>query len=347
MTGMEHVAHAAAILALTLLALRERPAHPVALAAMAALATGLRYESAFVAAALAVVLALRRDWRRGVALVAGSAVLVAGVGLWQVSLGEGFLPNSLLVKAAGVAPETASDWVKNKIYSAMEHAHESPVVALPLLAVIMALVAALRRTERAAGLPPPASVSLESAAALTLATLMHVVLARTGWYHRYEAYLLIWGVVAASGSFVAWHVRRLDAEQRVPAGRARPPAIIGALAAGALVLLAFGLRINAYNTAPKACRNIYEQHAQMARFVSGCCDGRPIVIHDIGYIAYLSDCPILDIAGLASHEIAVAKSHGQVDKAFVERRHSSNAWRATVARGSPSRTRMTGFRTPG
>jgi len=322
MTGMEHVAHAAAVLALTLLALRERPAHPLALALMAAVATGLRYESAFVAAALAVVLGLRGDGRRAVAVVAGSAALVAGVGAWQLSLGEGFLPNSLIVKAAGVTRETVMAWVRWKGYGAMEHAHEAPVVVLPLLAVLLAYAASLRRTENAAELPSPARLALEGAAALTLATLLHVVLSRTGWYHRYEAYLLMWGVVAAAGSLQAWRLRRLDAEQRVLAGATRAPALVAGVGAALLVVMAFGLRINAWTTVTTACRNIHEQHGQVARFVEEYqrVDPGPIIVHDIGLLSYRRPRgALIDMGGLASHEIAVAKAHGRLDRDFAER----------------------------
>lgn len=321
LTGMEHVAHAAAVLALTGPALRERRARPLALGLLAALATGLRYESAFVAAALALILGLRRDWGRAGAVLAGSAGLIAAVGAWQVSLGEGFLPNSLVVKAAGVTAGTLGPWLRDKAYSAMENAQEAPLVVLTLLAVGLACAAALRRTNERAGRRRP-TAALEGAAALAGATLLHLVLSRTGWYHRYEAYLVIWGVVMAAGGLHAWWLRRLGAEQRVLAGGECAPALVGLVALGLLVLLAFGLRINAYNTAPKACRNIYEQHGQMARFVARyeAADPAPIALHDIGLIAWLRPRgALLDLGGLASHEVALAKAAGQMDRGYVER----------------------------
>lgn len=322
MTGMEHVGHAAAVLALGWLALRERGTHPSVLGLMAALATGLRYESAFVAAALGLVLVLRRDWRRAAAVVIGSAALIVAVGAWQVSLGEGFLPNSLVVKAAGVTAENLGPWLRDKAYSAMEHAHEAPVVLLPLLAVLLAYGGALRRNDDRTDPHASALAALETAAALTAATLLHVVLSRTGWYHRYEAYLVIWGVVAAAGSLRAWWRQRCMTENVALASRAGAPATVALVGAGLLVLLAFGLRLNAYNTVPTACRNIYEQHEQVARFVARYQpDGTsPIVLHDIGLVSYLRPRgPLLDLGGLASHEVALAKAAGRMDRDYVER----------------------------
>ncbi|MFW6156147.1 MAG: hypothetical protein ACOC7J_02415, partial [Armatimonadota bacterium] len=138
MTGMEHVAHAAAVLVLAGLALRSRAAGPPALGVAGALATGFRYESAFVAAALALVLALQRDWRRAVALLLGPAAVVTAVGVAQLSVGESFLPNSLIVKAVSFSSAGVGDWARWKAFGAINHAFEAPVVALPLLALLMA-----------------------------------------------------------------------------------------------------------------------------------------------------------------------------------------------------------------
>lgn len=317
MTGMEHVAHAAAVLLLAWLALRATPCGPLLLALAAALAMSLRYESAFVAAGLALVLLLRRDWLRATALVAGPAVVVTAMGLWQLSMGEGFLPNSLAVKAAGSVTADPGSWLRWKVYGAMQHAFETPVTVLPLLALLVALAATIgRRPDDEAHPPSLLRIATDTAAALAVAMLLHIILARTGWYHRYEAYLLIWGVIAVTASAAAWRAQWAPLKL---CEDLRPALMVGIATVTALLLLAFGPRVNAWLTAPEAAREIHLQHHQMARFVERYYPSAPLVLHDIGYIAYVSKGPLLDMAGLASREVAVAKSEGRLDQQLAER----------------------------
>lgn len=316
MTGMEHIGHAAAVLLLAWLVLGERPCAPLPLALAAALAMSLRYESAFVAAGIALVLMLRRDWLRTIAMLAGPAFVVAAMGLWQVSMGEGFLPNSLAVKAAGSLTADPGSWLRWKLFGAMQHAFETPVVVLPLLAAVGAIMAgACRASETARPRGELLRIASEGAAALAVATLLHIIFARTGWYHRYEAYLLIWGLIALPASAVAL---RGCIGSWLPAGEARRAAIAAAAAAAILLALGFGLRISAYTNVGEVAREIYLQHYQMGRFVELYYESAPITLHDIGYIAYVAEGPLLDMGGLASREIAVAKSEGRLDQALAE-----------------------------
>ncbi|MFP4248246.1 MAG: hypothetical protein ACLFU7_01230 [Armatimonadota bacterium] len=315
MTGMEHVAHAGAVVLLVALALRRSPAGPIALALAAALATGFRYESAFVAAALAVMMAMRRDWGRAVGLFIGPTFVVGVVGVVQTAIGQGFLPNSLIVKAASFTSTGLGEWLRGKAFGAIEHAFEAPVVALPLLAIAIAWAAA-SRVPPDEDPPMTVRVALQSAAALSLAMLLQLTLARTGWYHRYEAYLLIWGTLSVFASARAWQA---VGGRRLARGEWRNVAIVGAGAAGLLLVLALGLRIQAWQTAPEACLDIATQHGQMARFVERYYQGEPLVLNDVGYVSYVSDGAILDLGGLGSHAVAKVRSEGRYSAEWVAR----------------------------
>ncbi len=326
MTGMEHVAHAAAVVLLVALALRRTPAGPIALALAAALATGFRYESAFVAAALAVLMAMRRDWHRAIGLCIGPTFVVGVVGVIQTAIGQGFLPNSLIVKAASVSSAGLGEWVRGKAFGAIEHAFEAPVVALPLLAVAIAWAAA-SRVDLDEDRPVAVRVAVQSAAALSLAMLIQITLARTGWYHRYEAYLLIWGALSVFASARAWQV---VGGYPVTRGELRHAAILGAGAAGLLLVLALGLRIQAWQTAPEACLDIATQHGQMARFVQRHYQSEPLVLNDVGYVSYVSDGAILDLGGLGSHAVAKVRSEGEYSAEWVARAAEEHGARIAI-----------------
>jgi len=65
--------------------------------------------------------------------------------------------------------------------------------------------------------------------------------------------------------------------------------------------------------------NIYEQHHQMARFISTYYTGESVMANDIGVITYYADFYLVDIAGLATIEMARAKRDGYFDSDFTER----------------------------
>lgn len=324
MTGMEHVAHAAAILLLLALALRHVPARPLALGLAAALATGFRYESAFVAAALAPVMALRGDWRRAVALFVGPTVVVLGVGVMQLHAGEGLLPNSLIVKAVAFSLAAIGDWLRWKAFGAVQGAFEAPILGLPLLACLLAWAAASRIKDGEA--PAGVAVAMRSASALAVAMLLHITLARTGWFHRYEAYLLIWGVVSVAISARAWQI---TGGESLPRGALRSVTALGLAVTVVLMLLALGTRIQAWEVAPEAALDIAAQHREMARFAHRYYDGTRLVLNDVGYVSYATESPILDLGGLAAHEVAVAKSEGWYDARWV--RQAAERFGAEVA----------------
>ncbi|MEA3401564.1 MAG: hypothetical protein U9R79_10025 [Armatimonadota bacterium] len=329
MTGMEHVAHAAAVLALAMVVLRPKPASAAAIAGVAAVATGLRYESAFVALALAVVLAVRTRWTKAMAAVVGSAAVVGAIGLWQISLGEGFLPNSVNVKAVSFSLASASQWLRWKGFSALQDASVAPMVVLPVLALAGALQTALLDRGDATG---TSRALAEMAGALALATLVHITLSRTGWYFRYEAYLVVWGALGAGAALVHGWRLTVDACRKADIPQALRPAMWTAgVAVGALVVLSTGLRINAYDTVHEYCRDIHLQHHQVARFLHAHYDDAGVVLHDIGYVGYLCDCRLVDMAGLATRAVVMAKKRRAVAPELARRLALQNGARIAVS----------------
>ncbi len=63
---------------------------------------------------------------------------------------------------------------------------------------------------------------------------------------------------------------------------------------------------------PAAAFNIYEQQAQMSRFVRDFYRG-PVAVEDLGYVAWRNPFYVLDIAGLGSEEVRQARLTGRSD----------------------------------
>jgi hypothetical protein len=316
MTGMEHVAHAAAVVGTVWYALRADDAAPAALFGLGALATGLRYESIFVIVALVAVLLARRRWSQAGALVAGGAVLILGVGLYQVHMGHRLLPNSLLVKA--VPGASLSTLALSKISAAMANAQLAALPMLALSACFAAILLGFRRVVAEKQFRVGDRLAVEWVFVLTSAILLHWTLASLGWFDRYEAYLVLLGAMVVVGLFnralrgIAWAtVEKVAGRGQMLAWR------MTAVVAYIVLLLPYASRIDNNFTVLQACDEIHQQHQQMARFVASNYNRSSIAINDIGYVSFLSEARLLDLWGLATLEVADAIREGRMDEEFV------------------------------
>jgi hypothetical protein len=137
--------------------------------------------------------------------------------------------------------------------------------------------------------------------------LLHMQLASTGWFYRYEAYLLILGA-AVFGVIAADRLPPLRDWARGAAARPRLAAMVVLLAVASFPFASRGL--NAWRNTPTAASNIYSQQYQMGLFADRFYQDRTIAINDIGAVGYLSGVRMLDIFGLANLDVARLKRDG-------------------------------------
>jgi len=276
---------------------RGRTAPPL-LYVIAVLAVGIRYEALFLVAAFVLLfLVRRRVWAAlGLALAGALPVVVAGA--ISVSHGDAWLPTSLLLK--GVVPHfsTPVSLVRGLGYTAIQRltSQEPLLLVLALVCVITILWNAGRMgrwSERQI---------LLTAVLMTL--FLHVQFARTGWFHRYEAYLVAMGaaaVLASLGDLSFAELRRRIRSDSVPR-------VAGTALLALLVVLPFHYRAKAAlsDTVP-ATGNIHGQQYQMGRFLRAHYQGASVAANDIGAINYLAELRCLDLWGLGTREVARAK----------------------------------------
>jgi len=294
LVGQEHLLHATLTLAFAgLLALT--PPRPAPLL-VAPLLTATRYESLFLVFIACLVLAARR--RAGFAVALGLAALVPPVAYGLVSISQGWyaLPNPVLLK--GALGEGITGWRRVGLVPFLggwgELARTSHLLALAVLAAVP-LLARWRSPS-----------SREGTLLITFVgtTILHLQYGRTGWFYRYEAYLVAFGIVAAA---VALHDL---------GDRARPAWLPAALASAvALVCAVRGVR--AHVETPGAVGNIYEQQIQMGRFLARFYPEESVAANDIGAIDWLADLRMLDLWGLASRDVAQAKLTGRYTTAGI------------------------------
>jgi hypothetical protein len=323
--GMEHALHAAVSLVLVwfvagILSTNRRLSlrDAALLALLSVLVSAVRYEGLFLAFVICVLLILSRRAAAAMVVAAAAAIPPVAYGLWSVSKGGLFLPNSVLLK--GSLPGLGVRGIVQTLfgYRGWTNAGKSP--HLLLLLIVAAFLVVLRTWRK--------SSRGTSTYALTLfigATILHLNFAQAGWLYRYDAYLVLVGLTAII--VAAWEL-----QPELPTRLTASPRLVAAVLL--LVLAASPIAVRAARflvTLPQATKNIYEQQYQMGRFFGKFYAGRPVAVNDIGAVSYLADVRLVDLWGLADQELARLKLHNRyTDEQAIARAGQERALVAIV-----------------
>jgi hypothetical protein len=307
LVGQEHLLHATLTLAFAGLLTLARPR--AALLLIAAALTATRYEGLLLVFIACLVLAARRRFAFAIALGVVSLLPPAVYGLVSLAHGWYALPNPVILK--GALGEGLSGWRCLALVPFLGGWGELVRTSHLLALVALAGVTLLARWRS------PSSRDGTLLIVFIGTAILHLQYARTGWFYRYEAYLVAFGIVAAA-------VALDDLGDRV-----RPRWLPAALAsAAALVCAVRGVR--AHVETPGAVGNIYEQQIQMGRFLARYYPGASVAANDIGAIDWLADLRVLDLWGLASREMAEAKLRGRYTTAGIAELAAARGVRVAV-----------------
>ncbi|MEL6345227.1 MAG: hypothetical protein AAFV53_19125 [Myxococcota bacterium] len=285
--GMEHTLQLLVTLALAATVERasvERTRSPLlwgGVLGLCAIAPLIRYEHCILIAFAGAWLIWRSQRTLGIMMWVVGALAVLGFGLWSIGQGASFLPNGLLMKSMFPYRFVENIWT---------NAQQGAAVWLLVITVVWT---APRR--------------LDSRWLFALVAAIHLIFAGTGWYYRYEAYLMGWGSLLLSMHF------RLDRQRQVWFVLVILLTIIG------------GKRsIDAIRFFQGRCVYIFDVKVQLARALDEVAPDTRLALHDIGAMAWYTDVHIIDIAGLGDDDITrLSASHrftGQtISEAVFER----------------------------
>ncbi len=291
-TGLEHPFHVWALLGLFAALPGFSGKQRVSLSVVfvwALLAAGARYESLFALPPLLIFLALRRQWATAFAMASGMAIPVLAFATYSLAHGGFSLPNSLMMKGnlTSVGGLRAVDAAVN-----------NPHVLVLLL--LLTAAAAVSHFCRKPGEENPTWLPISLIAMIWI----HLQLARLGWFYRYEGYLMILGLIAATTLLMPLR-EWLRGRQ-------------AALSLGVYVILtvtAFPLlqrSIKATGEILNAARNIHDQQFQMAQVTRHLGAGARVAVNDLGAVSFLADAHVLDLYGLGDNRLARAKVTGSL-----------------------------------
>jgi hypothetical protein len=225
---------------------------------------------------------------------AAGLILVGSYSFYLHHLGLPLLPGSVLQKStiassngiSGALVHVASNFLQNlRQYGAAQ-----------LLAMLALLTAAFVRDSHARGIALFAALPI----------LAHLAAGAFGWFGRYEIYVLTLGGAAVLVLYADFFSRWL-------AG--------GTLAFAAGILIWLVIQIDYVLTAfltPTAASEVYLQQFQMHRFAVEFWQ-KPIAVNDLGWVAYGNPNYVLDLDGLGSEAVRVARANAGPDNAWVGR----------------------------
>lgn len=257
----------------------------------------VRYDGAFLALVVCFMLFFRRRWFQAVAV--GLLVLVPVVVYGWISVRHGwyFFPNSILLKS-GLMSSAPGDFFVTAFsregffyWILFKNPH------LFFLVVLALLLYALRAADHPVWEERQTFLLL-----FVFASILHTQFADTGWFYRYEAYLMAIGLVANAAALGDFGPLLKNATLEEPRTLARGLSIFGV--ALILIIPSFDRGLVAWTQAPQAMNDRYIEHVIPAKFVQRYYADDVVMVNDIGAPCFFSDARVLDLYGLGSIEPA-------------------------------------------
>ena len=276
---------------------------------LAALLTLNRYESALTVFAVVVIFIIYKRKLQALFLFISGSTLLIIYGLISKTQGWYFLPNSLVLKSVFLKNPTSTT---NTLFLTLEKLLSiiySPhlLILFILSAFLLILILKNKNKNRNRNF----TVIILSVFCINL--ILHILFAQTGLFYRYEAYLIVLGLLGISLGISLYleNTKNLkNDKESIPKKNVFKYSIIVLF----ICLLMTPMAINGYESiisVPQASKNIYEQQYQMALFLKEYYQGETVGLNDIGVINYRDDIKCLDLWGLASFEVAEKREEGK------------------------------------
>lgn len=305
--GMEHALHAFLTLCFVYLAvtvLSSATRSFTLLVALAPFVASSRYEGLFVVFMVGVLLIIQKKILPAVTI--GAAALAPAVlyGVLSVAKGWYFFPNSILLKGQLSLFSLHGNYEPWKFGALSALCHNLPLLFLLVLSLFLLALPYVKKL-------PTGPVDFRRRYTLLIfcgTLLLHMQFADAGWFYRYEAYLVLLGIIGAGAPIaeLASETLRKRFGNRM----------IIHFTAAILLVSAFSApfcrrALGSLRRTPQAANNTYEQHYQMGRFIEKFYQGQTIVLNDIGAATYLADFQLFDLWGLGSLETARLQLHNR------------------------------------
>lgn len=295
-TGMEHILHILLISSCWIYFYRwfqtgfTHRKFQAAFLFTAALISLARYESMFFIMPVILFLIIHKRYAYAITAFVMAFLPIVIFGMYSISNGGHFFPNSLLVKGQ-------HSLSLGGLYHSLVYAKDFILSDFYIYLIVMILVLLLNNYT--INFRNYAAVAKEMYSTKLIygiifcALIAHLVFAKTGWLYRYDAYLIGLLIISIATAYGQIDSRKLNMS----------------VVATAILMLFFtttALRkryIAAEYISLYATKNIHDQQIQMARFIHQYFNTSVITANDIGAVSYFSDIRLHDLVGLGSTDV--------------------------------------------
>ena len=268
-----------------------------------------RYESMFFVVSLSFILLFCKQYRLSIGVFLAGFLPVVFFGLFSMSHGGWFFPNSLLLKG-NIDFDTNPFALVFSYVSLFFSYLRSITFGIPILFLL--LYVTYDFINKKMDLNTFARThALTCVVVFTI--ILHSMFASRGWLFRYEAYLYTLLYLISVLTFFK-HCNGLTMSKLKLMFRRK---IVALILLPLTMMLCVGLSyrtVIAIKTISYASKNIYDQQIQMARFLQTYYNTEGVMANDVGAIGYFTNIRLLDIVGLTNNNI------------LAERRASGSNW---------------------
>lgn len=259
------------------------------------LMTSARYEGLFIVAAGFIILILNKEYKISLVHLLAALLPITIYGLYSLSQGGYFLPNTLLAKGKSLEFDLPSILILFKRFFSV--IIEKKQIIPSIIIIVTSLYYFGKSKNR---------VSLYISIFTALVFFQHIVLADFGWFFRYEAYLIF-----MSGILLLFLLHDLEIKKKL-----NKAVIIITILVSLPLIFRFIVSIERTNLAGKYHKKV---HIDYAKFVNNYLNPYEMIMAgDIGTLCFYNENPILDVNGLATSEVTEAIRNGYQDSLFLD-----------------------------
>lgn len=260
---------------------------------LASMVVAVRYEDLIVVLIIAAMFFIKKEYWKSLSILGTGMIPVFAYGIYSTLNGWFFLPNSLITKTIFVEAKTQAFSLNGIVLLVNNFLNiQNLFIFIPLILAAGLLI--FRFEKKILWNAPNILLTIF----IGTATL-HMIAARTGWFYRYEAYLIALGILTIA----------IGINEYLPAVPKWDKKLISKNLT--LILIIFVLFISlvgrgycSFNEVPTATHNVYDQQYQMGLFIQKYYKGDAVSLNDVGAVNYVTDIKSVDLLGLSGLNVS-------------------------------------------